>query len=103
MIRQEGYVPAMAVCESTAKYWIVLHDTLEDAGINTLLVHPHNTKIITETVYKNDKANSEKLADLCRLDIVPESFVADKPARALHELTRTHLGMMLHLPPTLHG
>ena len=63
----------------------------EEAGINTLLAHPHNTKIITQTVYKNDKADSEKLADLCRLDMVPESFVANKAQRDLRELTRTRL------------
>ena len=91
MIRQEGYAPATAVCESTGNYWIVLHDMLEAAGINTLLAHPHNTKIITQTVYKNDKADSEKLADLCRLDMVPESFVANKAQRDLRELTRTRL------------
>ena len=96
MIRKEGYVPATAVCESTANYWIVVHDTLEDAGINTLLAHPHNTKIITETVYKNDKADLEKLTDLCRLDMIPESFVADKPARDLRELARTRLGMKMY-------
>ncbi len=95
MIHKEGYVPATAVCESTANYWIVVHDMLEDAGIDTLLAHPHNTKIITETVYKNDKADSEKLADLCRLDMIPESFVADKPARDLRELTRTRLDMKM--------
>ena len=91
MIRQEGYVPATAVCESTGNYWIVPHDMLEEADINTLLAHPHNTKIITQTVYKNDKADSEKLADLCRLDMVPESFVANKAQRDLRELTRTRL------------
>ena len=91
MIRQEGYVPATAVCESTGNYWIVPHDMLEEAGINTLLAHPHNTKIITQTVYKNDRADSEKLADLCRLDMVPESFVANKAQRDLRELTRTRL------------
>ena len=96
MIRKEGYVPATAVCESTANYWIVVHDMLEDAGIDTMLAHPHNTKIITETVYKNDKADSAKLADLCRLDMIPESFVADKPARDLRELTRTRLGIKMY-------
>ena len=91
MIRQEGYVPATAVCESTGNYWIVPHDMLEEADINTLLAHPHNTKIITQAVYKNDRADSEKLADLCRLDMVPESFVANKAQRDLRELTRTRL------------
>ena len=36
-------------------------------------------------------ADSEKLAYLCRLDMVPESFVANKAQRDLRELTRTRL------------
>ncbi len=33
-----------AACESTANYWIRLHDTLEDNGIDTVLAHPAKTK-----------------------------------------------------------
>ena len=73
-----GSPKSTRACESTGNYWIVLHDMLEEADINILLAHPHNTKIITQTVYKNDRADSEKLADLCRLDMVPESFVENK-------------------------
>ena len=35
MLRSDGYLPATAACESTGNYWIVLHDTLEAAGIDT--------------------------------------------------------------------
>lgn len=30
-----------AVVESTANMWIRIHDTLEDSGINTVLVNPY--------------------------------------------------------------
>ena len=77
MLRSYGYLPATAACESTGNYWIVLHDTLEAAGIDTLLAHPYHLKIITQTAYKNDKADSEELAELCRHDMIPESFVVN--------------------------
>ena len=88
MLRSDGYLPATAVSESTGNYWIVLQDTLEAAGIVTLLAHPHHFKIITQTAYKNDKADSEKLAELCRHDMIPESFVVDAAQRDMSELTR---------------
>ena len=93
MLRSDGYLPATAACESTGNYWIVLHDTLEAAGIDTLLAHPHHLKIITQTAYKNDKADSEKLAELCRHDMIPESFVVNAAQRDMRELTRSRLGL----------
>ena len=94
MLRSDGYLPATAACESTGNYWIVLHDTLEAAGINTLLAHPYHLKIITQTAYKNDKADSEKLAELCRLDMIPESFVVNAAQRDMRELTRSRLALV---------
>ena len=94
MLRSDGYLPATAACESTGSYWIVLHDTLEAAGISTLLAHPYHLKIITQTAYKNDKADSEKLAELCRLDMIPESFVVNAAQRDMRELTRSRLALV---------
>ena len=42
---KQRYNTARAVCESTANYWIKLHDTLEENGINTILAHPAKTRI----------------------------------------------------------
>ncbi len=67
-----------AVCESTANYWIRLHDTLEDHGIDTILAHPAKTKIIAQAKLKNDKLDSDVLADLLRADMVYSSFVPEK-------------------------
>lgn len=55
-----------AVCESTANYWIRLHDTLEDNNINTVLAHPAKTKIIAQAKLKNDKLDSDVLAGLVK-------------------------------------
>ena len=72
------------MCESTANYWIRLHDTLEDNGIDTVLAHPAKTKIIAQAKLKNDKLDSDVLADLLRSDMmVYESFVPEKYYRDL--------------------
>jgi transposase len=72
-----------AVCESTANYWIRLHDTLEDNGIDTILAHPAKTRIIAQARLKNDKLDSDVLADLLRSEMVYESFVPEKYYRDL--------------------
>lgn len=83
-----------AVCESTANYWIRLHDTLEDNGIDTILAHPAKTRIIAQAKLKNDKLDSEVLADLLRSDMIYESFVPDKEYRELRGIVRTRLGLV---------
>ena len=89
---KDRYGGARAVCESTANYWIMLHDTLEDEfGIDTLLAHPAKTKVIAQAKLKNDKVDSEVLADLLRTDMVYESFVPNKKYRQLRNLVRSRL------------
>ena len=70
----------------------MLHDTLEDEfGIDTLLAHPAKTKVIAQAKLKNDKVDSEVLADLLRTDMVYESFVPNKKYRQLRSLVRSRL------------
>ncbi len=82
---------ARAVCEATGNYWIILHDTLEECGIDTILAHPSKTKAIAEAKLKDDRVDSEVLADLLLLDMVYESFVPDERYRNLRNLARTRL------------
>ena len=82
-----------AVCESTGNYWMILHDTLEDHGIDTLLAHPAKIKAIAQAKLKDDKIDSAILADLLRMDMVYESFVPDKYHRDLRSLSRDRIGM----------
>ncbi len=88
---------ARAVCESTANYWIRLHDTLEENGIDTVLAHPAKTKMIAQAKLKNDKLDSEVLADLLRTDMVFESFVPEKYYRDLRNMVRTRLGLVQNI------
>lgn len=91
---KEFHDDAMAVCESTGNYWIRLHDTLEENGINTLIANPLKTKIIAQARLKDDKIDSNALADLLRADLVYESFVPDREHREFRQLVRTRLDMV---------
>ncbi|MGI0088418.1 MAG: IS110 family transposase [Nitrosotalea sp.] len=85
---------ATAVVESTGNYWIRLHDTLEDNGINTLLANPLQVKAIAKARLKDDKIDSNILTDLLRADLVPESFVPQKEGRELRQLVRTRIDLV---------
>lgn len=80
------------ICESTANYWIRLHDTLEENGINTIFSNPAKTKVITQA--KTDKVDSVILANLLRTDLIYESFVPNGHYRELRNLVRTRLGLI---------
>ena len=86
---REDYLPAKVVCESTSTYWELLYDTLKEAGIEMLVAHPHHTKMITQTKYKDDKIDAERLAEMSRLGIVPASYIPTKKERDLRKLTRS--------------
>ena len=54
-------------------------------------VKPGKTKIIAYAKLKDDKIDSDRLADLMRADMVPESFVPNKHYRDLRSMVRTRL------------
>ncbi len=80
-----------AVCESTANYWIRLHDTLEDHGIDTILAHPAKTKIIAQAKLKNDKLDSDVLAGLAKSRHGVQLICTRKIPYRLYSLVRTRL------------
>lgn len=83
-----------AVVESTANYWMKVHDFLEDNGIDTLVAHPTRTKAIAHARLKNDKIDSDILADLLRADLVCESYVPDSKHRELRQLVRARMDLV---------
>jgi transposase len=83
-----------AVMESTGNYWIRLHDTLEENGIDAVLANPIKTKAIAKAKLKNDKTDSNILCDLLRADLVYESYVPDRRHRMLRQLVRGRLELV---------
>jgi transposase len=76
-----------AVLESTGNMWII-HDTLEDNGIDTLLANPYKTKIIAQAKIKSDKLDACILSDLLRTGLVYESYIPVKAFREKRSLVR---------------
>jgi transposase len=83
-----------ALVESTGNYWMRVHDVLEDVGVDTLVAHPAKTKLIAESRLKNDRVDSEILADLLRSDFVCEAYVPDREHREFRQLTRARMDLV---------
>ena len=74
------------VCmESTGKYWIPVHNILEQS-CNVVLAHPKYVKAIRGK--KTDKRDAKWIADVFKLDIVSGSFIPPFDIRQLRDLTR---------------
>lgn len=74
------------VCmESTGKYWIPVHNLLEDT-IRITVANPKWVKAVKGN--KDDVKDSKWIGDLFRLGLVPGSYIPEKPIRILREYTR---------------
>ena len=78
---------------ATGNYRLMLHDILEDHGIDTLLARPSMIKAIAQAKLKDDKTGSSVLADLLGTGMACESFVPDKRHRNLRALPGARIGM----------
>ena len=74
------------VCmESTGKYWIPVHNILEQS-CNVVLAHPKYVKAIRGK--KTDKRDAKWIADVFKHDLVSGSFIPPYEIRQLRDLTR---------------
>ena len=64
-----------------------------DTGIEMLVAHPHDAKMITQTKYKDDKIDAERLAEMSRIGVVPASYIPTKKDRDRRKLTRSRHGL----------
>jgi transposase len=74
------------VCmESTGKYWVPVHNFLEDT-IRITIANPKWVRAVKGN--KDDAKDSKWIGDLFRLGLVPGSYIPDKQIRILREYTR---------------
>jgi transposase len=78
----------MEVAIEATPSWYWLYDLLEDEGFGVKLSHPLKTKAIAYAKVKTDKVDSATLAHLLRSDLLPLSYVPQKPVRLNRELLR---------------
>ena len=74
------------VCmESTGKYWIPVHNILEESCY-VVVCHPKYVKAIKGK--KTDKKDAKWIADMFKFDLVPGSFIPPENIRQLRDLCR---------------
>ena len=74
--------------------WYGLYDCLEDEGFDIKLSHPLRTKNIASAKVKTDKVDLATLAHLLRSDLLPLSYVPEKPVRLNRELVRYRFSLV---------
>jgi len=74
----------------SAMNWHVLYDFLSEIeGLEEVkMAHPLKVKLICDAQLKNDKVDAMHLAQLLRLDMIPEAHACSAEARATKELVR---------------
>jgi transposase len=84
----KSFGESMEIAIEATPSWYWLYDNLEDEGFEVKLSHPLKTKAIAYAKVKTDKVDSVTLAHLLRSNLLPLSYVAEKPVRLNRELLR---------------
>jgi Transposase and inactivated derivatives len=85
-IAKAGVNPRVVIEATYGWYWAV--DTLLAAGAEVHLAHPLGVKGFAYRRVKNDVRDASDLADLLRMDRLPEAWIAPPAVRELRELVR---------------
>jgi len=84
----KAFDETMEVAIEATPSWYWLYDRLEEEGFDVKLSHPLKTKAIAYAKVKTDKVDSVTLAHLLRSNLLPLSYVPEKPVRLNRELLR---------------
>lgn len=85
--------PARVAIEATGTWWWLV-DLLERLGHQPVLSHPKQTKAIASARLKNDRVDAERLAVLCRGDLLPVVWIPSSEMRQARELFRHRVGLV---------
>jgi len=89
------FLPAkiQAVLEA-GRTWGVLYDLLEELEVDVHLTHPLKLRAIAEAKIKTDSIDAKVLADLLRVNLIPEVYVPPKEIRLQKNLLRQRLWLV---------
>lgn len=73
--------------------WQYVYDYLTDAGYDVVLANPSRIRLIAESRKKTDKNDAKILADLLRMNMLPESYAAPGHVRLERQITRHRLSL----------
>jgi len=82
-----------AVVEATAN-WYWLSDLLNAQGIDLTLAHAKYLKAISYAKVKTDKVDSQTLAQLLRMDMIPKAHQISTKLRPVRDLMRARLSLV---------
>lgn len=70
-----------------------VYDALQAEGIRVRVAHPLKVKAIASAKLKTDKVDARMLAQLERVDLIPEAHIPEKLTRELRQLVRQHVSL----------
>ena len=85
------YNKCRAACEATGNMWNISYSAFENAGIEIKLANTYKMAIIAKTGKKTDKVDAEKIAQVLRMNMIPECFVPSENIRGLRAIMRDRI------------
>lgn len=95
-----GFEPGTPVVFEATYGWAWLAELLHEMDFDAHLAHPAACKAIAAARLKNDKVDARTLAQLLRVDLLGEAWIAPRPVRELRLLLR-HRAALVKLRTTL--
>ncbi len=92
--RYLGGGPCRAACETTGNMWNKTFDAFEAAGIDIKLANTYKMALIARTAKKTDRIDAEKIAQVLRMDMIPECYVPPGHTRGIRAMVRQRVRLV---------
>jgi len=86
-----GYGEPLSACLEAGYHWGPVYDWLDELCEEVTLVHPAKVRLIGESLIKTDKIDSGILAQLLRVDMIPEAYASSTEERKIKRILRQRL------------